>query len=199
MIKMAIDVIVSVFLLILLFPILIIISTLNWFILGSPILFVQERIGLLEKPFKLIKFRTMKYKEDDSGKLLSDEERLSEYGKFLRKFSLDELPSLLNVIKGDMSLVGPRPLLPEYIPFYTAEQRKRHTVKPGVTGWAQVNGRNSISWEEKFDLDVWYVKNKSLALDIYIIFKTISKVIKAKNISYQNHVTMLRFDEREEK
>lgn len=199
MIKMAIDIILSIFLLILLFPVLIIISSLNWLFLGNPILFVQERIGLLEKPFKLIKFRTMKHVEDDSGKLLPDEERLSEYGKFLRKLSLDELPSLLNVIKGDMSLVGPRPLLPEYIPFYTAEQRRRHTVKPGITGWAQINGRNSISWEEKFDLDIWYVKNKSLAVDIYIIFKTISKVIKAKNISYQNHVTMLRFDERKEK
>lgn len=158
--------------------------------LGSPIIFEQERPGLYGKPFYLYKFRTMTDSKDTNGNLLPDQLRLTSFGKFLRKYSLDELPQLINVIKGDISLVGPRPLLMEYLPLYTAEQSKRHNVRPGITGWAQVNGRNAISWEDKFKYDVWYVENQSFLLDMKILFLTFYKVIKSEGIQNGSHVTM---------
>jgi len=161
--------------------------------LNSPVLFRQSRPGLNGKIFNVYKFRTMTNECNESGNLLSDEARLTEFGKFLRSTSLDELPSLWNVLKGDMSLVGPRPLLVEYLPLYSTQQARRHEVKPGITGWAQVNGRNAISWEEKFDLDVWYVDNQSIWLDIKILWMTVKKVIVRDGISQSNHVTMDKF------
>ena len=161
--------------------------------LGSPVLFCQARPGLHGKPFNMIKFRTMTNECDSDGNLLPDAQRLSSFGRFLRGSSLDELPELWNVIKGDMSLVGPRPLLMEYLPLYTEEQARRHDVRPGITGWAQVNGRNAISWEEKFKLDVWYVDNQSFFLDVKILALTILKVIKRDGISAQGEVTMTKF------
>lgn len=158
--------------------------------LGSPIIFKQIRPGKHGKPFSLYKFRTMTDERDENGFLLPDELRLTSFGKFLRKYSLDEFPQLLNVLKGDISLVGPRPLLMDYLPLYTEEQAKRHLVKPGITGWAQVNGRNSISWEEKFKLDVWYVENQSFLLDIKILFLTIKKVINSEGIKHGEYATM---------
>lgn len=150
--------------------------------LGSPILFKQQRPGLNGKPFYLYKFRSMSNEKNVEGTLLPDYERLTPFGIFLRKFSLDELPQLINVIKGDLSLVGPRPLLMEYLPLYTEEQAKRHLAKPGITGWAQVNGRNVITWEEKFKFDVWYVENQSLLLDIKILWLTLKKVVRSEGI-----------------
>ena len=147
----------------------------------------------MDKPFYLYKFRTMSNRTDEQGNLLSDERRLTAIGAILRKYSLDEFPQLINVIKGDMSLVGPRPLLLEYLPLYTPEQSLRNLVKPGITGWAQINGRNAITWEEKFRCDTWYVKNWSLGLDIKILALTFSKVLKKEGISHQNHVTMEKF------
>lgn len=161
--------------------------------LGSPIFFKQNRPGRNGNIFKIIKFRTMLDSLDKEGSLLPDEQRLSNFGKMLRSTSLDELPGLLNVIKGDMSLVGPRPLLVEYLPLYSSEQKRRHNVRPGITGWAQVNGRNSISWEEKFKLDVWYVDNQSLMLDLKILLLTVKKVFKRENISADGHATMEAF------
>ncbi len=159
---------------------------------GTPFFF-QKRPGKNEKIFKVIKFKTMNDKRDEKGNLLSDAERLTSMGKFIRKTSLDELPQLMNVLKGDMSIIGPRPLLPKYLPLYNEEQKKRHEVKPGITGWAQVNGRNAISWQRKFELDVWYVKNINIKLDIEILLKTIIKVIKSKDINKENQVTTTRF------
>ncbi|PHC35534.1 sugar transferase [Bacillus toyonensis] len=161
--------------------------------LGSPIIFKQLRPGLNGKSFYLYKFRTMTDEKDENGNLLSDYQRLTLLGRLLRKFSLDELPQLINVIKGDISIVGPRPLLMEYLSLYTPEQARRQEVLPGITGWAQVNGRNAISWEEKFELDVWYVNHQSFWLDIKIIFLTIIKVFKSEGISQQGHVTIERF------
>ncbi|MCM3222905.1 sugar transferase [Bacillus cereus] len=161
--------------------------------LGSPIIFKQKRPGLYCKPFYIYKFRTMTDKVDRNGKLMPDDERLTKFGKFLRKYSLDEIPQLINVLKGDISLVGPRPLLMEYIPLYTKEQARRHTVRPGITGWAQVNGRNSITWEDKFKFDIWYVDNRSFWVDIKILFLTLKKVIRPEGISQQGHVTMQKF------
>ena len=161
--------------------------------LGAPILFVQSRPGLNGKVFSMYKFRTMTNELDTNGMLKSDSIRLTKFGKFLRSTSLDELPGLWSVFKGDMSLVGPRPLLVEYLPLYTAKQARRHEVKPGITGWAQVNGRNAISWDEKFDLDVWYVDNQSIWLDIKILWMTVKKVIVRDGISQSNHVTMDKF------
>jgi sugar transferase EpsL len=161
--------------------------------LGSPVLFKQKRPGISGYPFYIYKFRTMTNKRDKDGKLLSDESRLSNLGKFLRRYSLDELPQLINVIKGDISFVGPRPLLMEYLELYTPEQARRHEVRPGITGWAQVNGRNAISWEDKFELDVWYVDNQSFWLDIKILFLTIKKVFKSEGVSQDGHVTMEKF------
>ncbi|WP_276570434.1 sugar transferase [Bacillus cereus] len=161
--------------------------------LGSPVIFKQQRPGLHGKPFYLYKFRTMTDEKDEQGNLHSDYLRLTSFGKFLRKLSLDELPQLINVMKGDISLIGPRPLLMEYLSLYTPEQDRRHDVRPGITGWAQVNGRNAISWEEKFELDVWYVDHQSFWLDMKIIFLTIVKVFKSEGISQNGHVTIERF------
>ncbi|MBO1531760.1 sugar transferase [Psychrobacter sp. F1192] len=161
--------------------------------LGTPVLFRQVRPGLDGKPFEMIKFRTMKDAVDSEGNPLPDGERLTEFGKKLRDTSLDELPELLNVIKGDMSLVGPRPLLMEYLPRYNEEQARRHLVRPGITGYAQVNGRNSISWEEKFKLDNWYVENNSMFLDIKILFKTVKQVLIKDGINAEGEVTMSDF------
>ncbi|MEH7151674.1 sugar transferase [Bacillus thuringiensis] len=161
--------------------------------LGSRVIFKQQRPGLHGKPFYLYKFRTMTDEKDEQGNLHSDYLRLTSFGKFLRKLSLDELPQLINVMKGDISLIGPRPLLMEYLSLYTPEQDRRHDVRPGITGWAQVNGRNAISWEEKFELDVWYVDHQSFWLDMKIIFLTIVKVFKSEGISQKGHVTIERF------
>jgi len=160
---------------------------------GSPILFRQTRPGLNGNPFTLYKFRTMTDERDVDGNLLSDSERLTKIGRFLRSTSLDELPELFNVVKGDMSLVGPRPLLMQYLERYTPEQARRHEVKPGITGWAQINGRNAITWEEKFKLDVWYVDNQSLLLDLKILFLTIVSVLKREGINQLGHVTSEEF------
>ena len=161
--------------------------------LGSPVLFRQVRPGLNGKPFEMIKFRTMKDAVDANGNPLPDSERLTPFGKMLRATSLDEMPELWNVIKGDMSVVGPRPLLMEYLPLYNQEQAKRHLVRPGMTGHAQVNGRNAISWEEKFKLDTWYVENRSTLLDFKIMFKTVHKVLAKDDISAEGEATMTRF------
>lgn len=177
----------------LLFPVFIIVAILVKWKLGSPILYSQVRPGLNAKPFKMFKFRSMTDARDENGELLSDAERLTRFGRLLRSTSLDELPELWNVVKGDMSLVGPRPLLMEYVPLYSAEQARRHEVRPGITGWAQVNGRNSISWDERFKLDVWYVTNRSLWLDLKIIFLTLKKVVVREGISADGEATMTKF------
>jgi len=161
--------------------------------LGAPIFFKQSRPGLNGEIFNMVKFRTMTNECDKDGNLLSDEIRLTKFGQFLRSTSLDELPGLWSVLKGDMSLVGPRPLLVEYLPLYSKKQARRHEVKPGITGWAQVNGRNAISWDKKFDLDVWYVDNQSFWLDVKILWSTIKKVIIRDGISQNNHVSMDKF------
>ena len=163
------------------------------FKLGSPVFFKQRRPGLNKQIFNMIKFRSMTRKSDTSGVLLSDSNRLTQFGEFLRSTSLDELPSFWTVLKGEMSLVGPRPLLVEYLPLYSEKQSRRHEVKPGITGWAQVNGRNAINWDEKFDLDVWYVDNQSVWLDIKILFLTIKKVIMRDGISAKDDATMPPF------
>jgi lipopolysaccharide/colanic/teichoic acid biosynthesis glycosyltransferase len=162
--------------------------------LGSPVLFTQVRPGLHGKPFRMVKFRTMTDERDASGALLPDAQRLTPFGRFLRSSSLDELPELWNVLKGDMSLVGPRPLLMEYLPLYTPEQARRHEVRPGITGWAQVNGRNAISWAEKFALDVWYVDRRSLWLDVRILWLTVRKVLVRDGISAAGEATMPKFE-----
>ena len=159
---------------------------------GKPFFF-QKRPGRKEKVFNVIKFKTMNDKKDENGKLLADEDRLTNVGKFVRKTSLDEIPQLINVFKGDMSLIGPRPLLPEYLPLYNSEQKKRHNVKPGITGWAQINGRNTISWKKKFELDVWYVNNISFLTDFKIFFKTFFKVFKSEGINTEGEATTTRF------
>lgn len=161
--------------------------------LGSPVLFRQTRPGVNAQPFAMIKFRTMTNQRGINGELMPDAMRLTKFGKFLRLSSLDELPELWNVLKGEMSIVGPRPLLMEYLPLYTKEQARRHEVRPGITGWAQVNGRNAISWEEKFKLDVWYVDNKTIWLDIRILWLTILKVLKCEGVSAQGEATMSKF------
>lgn len=161
--------------------------------MGSPVLFRQVRPGLHGKPFEMIKFRTMRDAVDGEGNHLPDAERLTDFGHFMRASSLDELPELWNVLKGEMSLVGPRPLLMEYMPLYSPEQARRHEVRPGVTGWAQVNGRNALSWDEKFKLDVWYVDNQSFWLDVKILFLTVKKVLVKDGISAQGEATMSKF------
>jgi lipopolysaccharide/colanic/teichoic acid biosynthesis glycosyltransferase len=160
---------------------------------GSPF-FVQPRPGKKERIFRLVKFKTMNDKKDAVGNLLPDSERLTGIGKFIRKTSLDEIPQLINVIKGEMSLIGPRPLLIEYLPLYNDTQKRRHEVRPGITGWAQVNGRNAIGWKQKFELDVWYVNNMNFLLDCKIIIYTLMKVVKSEGVSQQGHVTMTRFE-----
>ncbi|MEO8286220.1 MAG: sugar transferase [Chloroflexota bacterium] len=161
--------------------------------LGSPVLFRQRRPGLDGKPFTLLKFRTMTSARDRSGRLLPDAERITPFGHFLRASSLDELPEFFNVLKGDMSLVGPRPLLMQYLERYSPEQMRRHNARPGITGWAQVNGRNAISWEEKFALDCWYIDNVSLLLDLRILLRTVRQVIRREAISHEGHATMSEF------
>lgn len=161
--------------------------------LGKPVIFKQQRPGLNGQPFYLYKFRTMTDERDSNGILLPNEERHTAFGRLIRKFSLDELPQLVNVLKGDLSLVGPRPLLMEYLPLYSPEQARRHEVKPGITGWAQVNGRNAISWEDKFRFDVWYVDHQSLWLDIKILWRTLFKVLKSEGVNLSEKVTVERF------
>ena len=193
MLKRAFDIAASASALVVLSPVLAITAYKVKKELGSPVLFRQTRPGLHGKPFEMIKFRTMKDATDTEGNVLPDSERLTEFGKKLRASSLDELPELWNVLKGDMSLVGPRPLLMEYLPLYNAEQAKRHNVRPGVTGYAQVNGRNAIGWEEKFKLDLWYVENQSFILDIKIILSTVKKVLIKEGINQNETVSMTRF------
>ena len=193
MLKRTFDLVATFFVLLLLLPVLMLITLMIRSKLGSPIFFKQPRPGLNGKIFNIYKFRTMTNEIDKEGNLLIDELRLTKFGKFLRSTSLDELPSLWNVLKGDISLVGPRPLLLEYLPLYSAKQARRHEVKPGITGWAQVNGRNAINWDEKFDLDIWYVDNQSFWLDIKILFLTIKKVIMRDGISAKNSATMPPF------
>lgn len=177
----------------LLLPVIAIVAILVRAKLGSPILFTQDRPGLNGNVFKMMKFRTMLDGKDKHGNLLPDDERMTPFGAFLRSTSLDELPGLFNVLKGDMSLVGPRPLLVQYLPLYSNEQARRHNVRPGITGWAQVNGRNTISWDEKFKLDVWYVDNQSFWLDIKILLLTVKKVFVREGISADGHVTIEPF------
>lgn len=191
--KRSLDILVSGLMLIALGPILLLIALLIKMSLGGPILFSQERPGRYGKPFTMYKFRTMRDTVDGDGIALADEHRMTKLGSFLRKSSLDELPELWNVLKGEMSLVGPRPLLMEYLPLYTAEQARRHEVNPGITGWAQVNGRNSISWEEKFELDIWYVNHQNCLLDLKILFMTLLKVLRRDGIAQSGHVTAERF------
>ncbi|UQZ85705.1 putative sugar transferase EpsL [Paenibacillus konkukensis] len=191
--KRMLDVVTAAVLLVFLSLLIGVVAVLVRWKLGSPVVFRQQRPGLHGKPFMLYKFRTMNDAKDRDGNLLPDSIRLTPFGQFLRKYSLDELLQLVNVLKGDLSLVGPRPLLMDYLPLYTQEQSRRHDVRPGITGWAQVNGRNGISWEEKFKLDVWYVDHRSFALDLKILALTFLKVVKSEGISHANHVTMERF------
>lgn len=191
--KRLFDLLLLIFGAVLLLPLTGIVSILVFCTMGAPVFFVQERPGRNSKPFKMVKFRTMTMAKDEKGALLPDEDRLLPVGKFLRQSSLDELPEILNVLRGEMSLVGPRPLLMEYLEHYTPEQRRRHDVLPGITGWAQICGRNSLSWEEKFRLDLWYVDNRSLWLDMKIIFITFNKVIRRSGIHQDGHATMSKF------
>lgn len=191
--KRVFDFIVSLAALIIFLPLFMVLALLVLIKLGRPIFFIQVRPGKDEKPFKLIKFRSMTNSSDNDGNLLPNEMRLTKFGKFLRSTSLDELPEFLNVLKGDMSLVGPRPLLLEYVPLYNEFQKRRMEVKPGITGWAQINGRNALTWEEKFELDVWYVDNRTFWLDVKILFLTLYKVLKREGIAHPNNVSMPRF------
>ena len=184
--KRLFDLALSLFLVVLLLPLLILLSVVIYINMGSPVLFRQQRSGLLGRPFSLSKFRTMNNNTDGDGRLLADEDRLTALGRLLRRTSLDELPQLFNIIRGDMSLVGPRPLLIEHLDFDNGEYMRRHEMRPGITGWAQVNGRNAISWEEKFELDIWYVDNRSMLLDLKIILLTVIKVIKGEGINRPN-------------
>lgn len=193
MLKRIVDILVASTALLLLLPIIAVIAVLVRTKLGSPIFFKQVRPGLHGKPFEMIKFRSMLDAVDEQGVPLPNDQRMTRFGKKLRATSADELPELWNVIRGDMSLVGPRPLLVDYLPLYSKRQSKRHEMKPGVTGWAQVNGRNAISWEEKFEYDVWYVENQSFWLDIKILFLTVKKVFLHEGISHGNDVAMPRF------
>ncbi|QOR61802.1 sugar transferase [Sulfurovum indicum] len=193
MLKRMFDVVLVLILIVFLLPVYMIVSLLIVITMGSPILFKQKRPGKDGKIFEIYKFRTMTDETDEKGGLLSDEKRLTKMGKFIRSTSLDELPQLFNVLKGDMSFVGPRPLLVEYLPLYNEKQKKRHNVKPGITGWAQVNGRNSISWEEKFDYDVWYVEHQSFLLDMKILWMTFLKVFDRSGISSDTSVTIEKF------
>lgn len=193
MLKRLLDIVIASTALIILSPLYVFVAYKVKKNLGSPVLFRQVRPGLNGKPFEMIKFRTMKDALDANGQPLPDSERLTPFGKMLRATSLDEMPELWNVIKGDMSVVGPRPLLMEYLPLYNQEQAKRHLVRPGMTGHAQVNGRNAISWEEKFKLDTWYVENRSTLLDFKIMFKTVHKVLAKDDISAEGEATMTKF------
>jgi len=193
MLKRLFDIVTASLVLLFLSPVIAIVAFQIRRKLGSPVLFRQIRPGLYGKPFSMIKFRTMKNSVDHSGKPLPDSVRMTAFGQFLRSTSFDELPELWNVLKGDMSLVGPRPLLMEYLPLYSHEQYRRHEARPGVTGWAQVNGRNAISWEDKFKLDLWYVENQSFLLDLKILFLTVKKVLVRDGISGEGEATMSKF------
>jgi undecaprenyl phosphate N,N'-diacetylbacillosamine 1-phosphate transferase len=192
-IKRGIDLTLSFLMLVILSPIfLVLFVSLSIFHKGSPFFF-QRRPGINHQPFFVLKFKTMSELRNLNGELLSDADRLSSFGKLIRNYSLDEIPQLINVLKGDMSLVGPRPLLEEYLELYSEDQLKRHLVKPGITGWAQINGRNAISWEKKFELDLWYIEHLTFLLDIKILFVTLFNVIKGKGVSQNGHVTIGRF------
>lgn len=193
MIKRLFDVVVALVLLLLTLPLMVLLVVLIRYKMGSPVIFRQIRPGLGQRPFMMVKFRTMLNVFDSSGESLPDEKRMTALGRFLRATSLDELPELWNVLKGDMSLVGPRPLLMEYLPLYSKEQQRRHEVRPGVTGWAQVNGRNNLSWPERFRMDVWYVDNQSFWLDLKILFMTVKKVFLKENINQSGHATAEKF------
>lgn len=191
--KRMFDFMVAALLLAALMPVMILLALLVRINLGSPVFFRQTRPGLMGEPFDIYKFRTMTLDQDSTGNLLSDHSRMTDFGKFLRNYSLDELPQLLNVLLGDLSLVGPRPLLMEYLPLYSKEQWRRHEVRPGITGWAQVNGRNALSWKSRFELDVWYVDNRSFWLDIKILFMTVIKTLKHDGINERGEATMSKF------
>jgi len=191
--KRAIDILASFAGLLVLLPFSLILLPALAFSNKGPILFIQTRPGFRGRLFRLMKFKTMNDRRNENGRLLPDNERLTSVGRFIRSLSLDEFPQLINVLKGDMSLVGPRPLLPEYLPLYNVRQARRHEVRPGITGWAQVNGRNAISWEQKFDLDVWYVDHLSFWLDMKILFMTLMKVIRREGINSDTATTMKRF------
>lgn len=191
--KRAFDLVVACVAAVLLLPLAILLAVIIRVLLGSPVLFVQVRPGLHGQPFRMFKFRTMTDERDHAGQLLQDHERLTSFGRFLRSTSLDELPGLWNVVRGDMSLVGPRPLLMEYLPLYSAEQRRRHSVRPGITGWAQVHGRNLLSWEEKFALDLWYIDNQSILLDLKILLLTLGRVVSRQGVTQAGHATAERF------
>ncbi|TCL34664.1 lipopolysaccharide/colanic/teichoic acid biosynthesis glycosyltransferase [Azotobacter chroococcum] len=191
--KRLFDLLVATTALLLLAPLLLVLAWLVRRRIGTPVLFRQLRPGLHGRPFELLKFRSMREALDERGRPLPDAERLTPFGRFLRASSLDELPELWNVLRGDMSLVGPRPLLMEYLPLYTPEQARRHAVRPGITGWAQVNGRNALSWEEKFRLDVWYVDHRSFRLDLRILLLTLKRVLAREGINAEGEATMARF------
>ncbi|WP_342473177.1 sugar transferase [Metasolibacillus sp. FSL H7-0170] len=191
--KRLLDVVISIVVLVVLSPVIGIVALLIRLKIGSPVLFKQSRPGLRGEVFHVYKFRTMTDARDAQGELLPDEVRLTSFGKLMRKLSLDELPQLWNVLKGDMSFVGPRPLLVEYLPLYNDRQARRHDVRPGITGWAQVNGRNAISWEQKFEYDVWYIENRSLWLDFKILLLTVKKVFVSEGISQEGQATMEKF------
>ena len=193
MIKRIFDIVVSGTALLFLLPFLILCGLVLFFLNCRPIIFTQPRPGYQSKIFQIYKFRSMNDNRDENGELLPDSERLTPFGKMIRNMSIDELPSLFNVLKGALSLVGPRPLLVEYLPLYSKEQARRHNVKPGVTGWAQVNGRNAISWEQKFEYDVWYVDNQSFLLDIKILLLTVKKVFSQSDINAKGEATMTKF------
>lgn len=193
LIKPALDRLIGFFFLILLAPLMTLISILIFISFKSMPLFYQDRPGKSGRIFKLIKFKTMRDIWDRNGNLLPDKDRLTHFGRFIRSLSLDELPQILNVLKGEMSIVGPRPLLKEYLPLYNKQQRRRHDVKPGITGWAQVNGRNALSWEEKFEMDVWYVENITFCLDLKIVCLTLLKILKRENINSSEATTMKPF------
>jgi lipopolysaccharide/colanic/teichoic acid biosynthesis glycosyltransferase len=192
-VKRIFDIIVSLLLLTLLLPVFVVVAVAVGILLGTPVLFRQQRPGLGGAPFTLLKFRTMRELREVNGEMLPDAERLTAFGRFLRRSSLDELPELFNVLRGDMSLVGPRPLLMEYMPLYTCEQARRHEVRPGITGLAQVSGRNVLDWDEKFKLDVWYVQNRSFLLDMRILVRTLTSVLRGDGVSKPGHATVDRF------
>jgi lipopolysaccharide/colanic/teichoic acid biosynthesis glycosyltransferase len=191
--KRLFDAVTAAALLLLIFPVLLLVGIVLFCFNDRQVFFLQERPGYRQKTFRIIKFKTMSDRRDDQGRLLPDKDRMTTLGSWIRNSSLDELPQLINVLLGHMSLVGPRPLLMEYLPFYNAEQQRRHEVRPGITGWAQINGRNGISWEEKFHLDVWYVDHCSIALDMKILLLTLSKVLRRSGISQKDHVSMEPF------
>lgn len=193
--KRLFDVLLAGLLLVLLSPLMVSIAIVIRVTMGSPVLFRQWRPGLNERPFEMLKFRTMTNEKDDSGNLLPDAVRLTRLGRFLRRTSLDELPELINVLRGDMSFVGPRPLLMRYLPYYSDEERLRHTVRPGITGWSQVTGRNDLPWDERLQRDIWYVKNRSLWLDLRILLMTIGSVLKARGVVVDPQSTMRSLDQ----